>query len=289
MSYNFGLQHLKSTTMLSEDKIIALYCIVDDMLKGIHHHEDIRVRVSDSEVIATSFVAVLYFGGHLDNARQFMKMKGLVPAMLDKSRFCRRLHRLSDLLVEMFFQMGQYLKDVAGAADYSLDSFPVAVCDNVRIKRCKVISSEAFRGRHSAMGRYFYGVRVQVLTLAGIPVEFCLVPGRENDTHALRKLPLQVAPESCIYMDAGYTDYRAEDDAMDAEMIHLRVARKSNSKRRDEPSLRYIKETMRKNIETTFSELKAKMLRNIHAVTMQGFLLKVALFVIAFAFEKLVN
>ena len=60
-----------------------------------------------------------------------------------------------------------------------------------------------------------------------------------------------------------------------------------NSRRKDEPHIRYIKETMRKNIETSISLVKAKMLRNIHTVTMQGFLLKVALFVISFTFEKL--
>jgi hypothetical protein len=280
-------ENLKFTTMLSEGKIIALYCIVDDMLKGTHHYQDPRARVTDSEVITVAFVSVLYFGGHWDNAREFMKIKGYIPDMLDKSRFCRRLHRLSDLLLAMFYQMGQYLKDIAGASTYILDSFPVAICDNVRIRRCKIIQNEAFRGKHSAMGKYFYGVRVQILTLNGIPVEFCMVPGRENDTQSLRKLPLQVAPESWIFMDGGYTDYRAEDDAMDAELIRLMVGRKSNSKRKDEPHIAFLKERMRKSIETTISMVKARMLRSIHAVTLQGFLLKVALFVIAFAFERL--
>jgi hypothetical protein len=273
--------------MLSEGKIIALYCIVDDLLKGLRHREDIRTRMSDSEVITTAFVSVLYFGGHMDNAMHFMKMKGYVPTMLEKSRYCRRLHRLSDLLLSMFHAIGQDLKDMAGAADYVLDSFPVSVCDNVRIPRCKILKDKAFLGRHSAMSRYFYGVRVQLLTLDGIPVEFCMVPGRENDSQSLRKLPFQVAPESKIYMDAGYTDYRAEDDAWDAELIRLMVDRKANSRRKDEPHIKYIKKTMRKKIETTISEVKAKMLRSIHATTQQGFLIKVALFVIAFAFEKL--
>jgi hypothetical protein len=279
----------KLTLMLSDHKIIALFCIVDDMLKGFNHREDVRIKVSDSEIITTSFVAVLYFGGHLDNARHFMKMKGYVPAMLDKSRFCRRLHRLSNLLLRMFFDIGQHLKDMAGAADYVLDSFPVAVCDNTRIRRCKVLKSKEFLGRQSAMSRYFYGVRVQILTLNRIPVEFCMVPGRENDSVSLRKMPFQVAPESSIYMDAGYTDYRSEDDALDAEMIRLMVARKGNSRRADEPHVRFIKSTVRKQIETTISIIKAKMLRSIHAVTANGFLLKVALFVIAFAFDKLVD
>ena len=96
--------------MLSEDKIIALYCIVDDLLKSMHHYEDERVKVSDSEVITTAFVSVLYFGGHLDNARHFMKLKGYAPGMLEKSRFCRRLHRLSDFFtgaVLCFWQTAQ--------------------------------------------------------------------------------------------------------------------------------------------------------------------------------------
>jgi hypothetical protein len=273
--------------MFSDDKIIALYCIVDDLLKSMHHTEDAKVKISDSEVITTAFVSVLYFGGHLDNARNFMKLKGYVPGMLGKSRFCRRLHRLSDFLLTLFFHLGKKLKDIAGAATYRLDSFPVQVCDNIRIPRCKLLKGEVFRGKRAAMRRYFYGVRVQVLTLDGIPVEFCLVPGSENDVKALGKLPLDVAPESCIYMEAGYTDYLAEDDLFQAEGIIAMVGRKHNSKRKEEPHIGFLKQSMRKKIETEFSMMTAKMLRSIHAVTQQGFLLKVALFVIAFAFDQI--
>jgi hypothetical protein len=273
--------------MLSKDKIIALYCIVDDMLKGMHHREDARAQLNDAEIITTAFVSALYFGGNLENARHFMKMEGYVPKMLEKSRFSRRLHRLSELLISMFFQIGQYLKDIAGASDYVLDSFPVAACRNVRIQRCRILKGKQWHGRSPSHAEYFYGVRVQVLTLYGVPVEFCMMPGRENDFGALQRLPLQVAPESSIYMDANYTHYQSEEDAFDAEAISLKAARKSNSTKKDEPHARFLKTIMRKGIETTFSELKAKMLRSIHAVTEKGFLLKVALFVIAFAFDKL--
>lgn len=273
--------------MLSDAKVIALYCIVDDMLKAMHHYEDAKVRVSDSEVITTAFISVLYFGGHQDHARQFMQLKGYVPRMLDKSRYCRRLHRLADFLLTLFYALGKQLKDIAGASDYRLDSFPVAVCDNIRISRSKVLRGEHFRGKHVAMRRYFFGVKVQVLTLDGIPVEFCLVPGSEHDSQALGKLPFDVAPESCIYMDAGYTDYEREDDMFEAELIIAKVQRKNNSKRKDEPYVNFLKEHMRKAIETDFSQIKAKMLRNIHAVTQQGFLIKIALFVIAFAFYQI--
>jgi hypothetical protein len=272
--------------MLSDTKIIALYSIVDDMLKGLHHREDLKVRVSDAEVITTAFVSALYFGGHLDNARSFMRLKGYVPHMLEKSRFCRRLHRLSDLLFSMFYQLGQHLKDVAGAADYVLDSFPLQACERVRIGRCRLLKGKQWCGRSASLGRYFYGIKLQVLTLWGVPVELVLVPGKENDTQALAKLPLQVAPQSSIYMDAGYTCYPAEDLALEAEGIRLMIDRRSNSRRKDEPWVRFLKKAMRKQVETVFSEIKAHMPHSLHAVTEEGFLLKAALMVIAFAFEK---
>lgn len=274
--------------MLSESKIIALYSIVDDLLKGIHHQEPLNRKVFDSEVITTALVAGLYFGGHLDNARGFMKMTGLVPRMLDKSRFCRRLHAVTELLCSMFFQLGQHLKEVAGASDYVVDSFPVAVCDNIRICRCKLLRGEQWRGKQVSMRRYFYGVKVQVLvTSGGLPVEFCFVPGAESDVQALKKLPMTVAEESSIYADSAYTDYSIEDEMKEADFVQLMVQRKSNSKRKDEPWIRFLKEHMRKGIETTFSMLKALFLRKIHAVTFKGFLLKIMLFIVAFTLDKL--
>ena len=274
--------------MLSESKIIALYSIVDDLLKGIGHQEPENRKVFDSEIITTALVAALYFGGHLDNARGFMKLTALVPRMLDKSRFSRRLHGLTELLCSLFFQVGQHLKDLTGASDYVADSFPVAVCDNIRISRCKLLKGEQWRGKQVSMRRYFYGVKVQVLvTASGIPVEFCFVPGSESDVQALKKLPMSVAEESSIYADSAYTDYRIEDNMQEADFIKLMVQRKSNSKRKDEPWVRFLKEHMRKGIETTFSMLKALFLRKIHAVTFKGFLLKIMLFIVAFTLDKL--
>lgn len=276
--------------MLSETKIISIFCFVDDLLKGIGHREDKRRRVSDSEVITTAIVAALYFGGHQDHGRHMMKLTGMVPAMLDKSRFCRRLHQLEALICCLFFQVGHQLKTIAGASDYVVDSFPVAVCDNIRISRSKLLQGKQWRGKQCSMRRYFYGVKVQVLVTApqGIPVEFCFVPGSESDVKALTKLPMAVAPESTIDGDSAYTDYTIEEDSKEADGIQLMIQRKSNSKRKDDPWRRFLNEQMRKGIETTFSLVKALFLRKVHAVTFKGFLLKILLFIVAFTFNKLV-
>ncbi len=65
--------------MLTKDKIIGIFCFIDDLLKTSNHYEDSRRQVSDSEIITTAVVSSLYFGGHQDKARQLMKMTGMIP------------------------------------------------------------------------------------------------------------------------------------------------------------------------------------------------------------------
>jgi hypothetical protein len=274
--------------MLQEDKIIAVYCIVDDLLKGIGHHERSNRKMSDSEIITTALVSALYFGGNQDNGRGFMKMTGMIKGMLDKSGFCRRLHGLEALICSLFFQIGHHLKSMAGAAEYIMDSFPVAVCHNMRISRCRLLRGSQWRGYTASMRQYFYGVKVQVLTTSkGIPVEFCFMPGREHDITALGQLPLDVAAESRIYADNGYMNQQTEDEIWQAGQIKLMVQRRANNKIQDTPWIRFIKQYMRKPIETTFSGIKNLFPKKIHAVTAKGFFLKIVLFIVAFTLNKL--
>jgi len=49
--------------MLTKDKIIGIFCFIDDLLKTSRHYEDSRRVVSDSEIITTAIVSSLYFGG----------------------------------------------------------------------------------------------------------------------------------------------------------------------------------------------------------------------------------
>ncbi len=93
----------------------------------------------------------------------------------------------------------------------------------------KLIHSEQFRGYIASKKRYFYGVRVQLLTTkTGIPVEFVFLPGSANDVRALNALPLNLPPHSEVYADSAYTDYGAEDDLKPSETIELKVMRKKN-------------------------------------------------------------
>ncbi|GAA6619282.1 IS982 family transposase [Scytonema sp. NUACC26] len=271
--------------MLNE--IIAIYAITDDLLMAIGHKNDPRCEMSDAEIITTALIAAIFFHGNHSKACAYMKDHNLIPRMLEKSRFNLRLHRLSMLLNDLFHQIGMILKESSNCTEYLLDSFPVPMCDNIRIFHVKLIKSKEYRGYIASKKRYFYGVRVQLLTTkSGIPVEFVFLPGSANDVRALNALPLNLPANSEVYTDAAYTDYTAEDDLEKSARISLKAMRKKNSKRQDPPWEQYIKQSTRHYIETVFSSITCAFPKSIHAVTYEGFLLKLEAFIFSFTLQQ---
>jgi Transposase DDE domain len=269
------------------DEIIAIYAIVEDLLKALGHTEDIRVQMSDAEVVTSALVAARFFDGNQFLACQYLLEHGLMPQMLCKSRFSRRWHRLFLPLLDLFDYLGAIIKSLNSSSEYMLDSFPVAICDNIRIPQARLVSSENYRGYIASKKRYFYGIRVQLLsTTNGIPVEFVFLPGEANDTRGLKALPFNLPEDSIIYCDAGYTDYDAEDDLEQWDQVCLQVMRKKNSRRPDEPWIAYIKQHLRHPIETLFSQITQRFPKSIHAVTIDGFLMKILASIMVYTLES---
>lgn len=269
-----------------EDFTIAIYCFVDDFLKLGHPKAGGRRKMSDAEVITTALVAARYFGGNFTSALSYMRVhQGCqVP---DKSNYNRLLHRLTDKITGLFLTFGQALKYLNTSCTYLIDSFPVAVCRNIRIARCRLIQGAAYRGYNCAKREYFYGFKVQVITTAaGLPVEYFISAGSFHDNTAFQSMNIDLPTNSQLYADSAYTNYELEDYFKELENIDLLVERKSNSKRGDSPALTFIKKQMRKRIETTFSQINALFPRKIHATSPQGFLLKIVLFIFAFTLQN---
>jgi hypothetical protein len=269
------------------NEIIVVYALVDDLLKTIGHKEDIRSQMSDAEIITSGIVSAMFFGGNHALTCCYLKEHNLVPKMLEKSRFNRRLHRLSMLINDLFHQLGMVFKEITSETEYLLDSFPIAICDNIRIFDVNLIDSEDYRGYIASKKRYFYGVKVHILTTrSGIPVEFVILPGEANDVRGLGCLPFNLPSGSEVYADAGYTDYQAEDDLLDSQQISLHVMRKKNSKRSEPAWQSYLKQHIRHYIETVFSMITAQFSKFIHAVTYQGFILKIEMFIWSFTLKQ---
>jgi hypothetical protein len=269
------------------EQAIAIYCFIDDFLKTTGHKTDTHCKVSDAEIMTTALIAARYFYGNQTTARVYMKEQhGVV--MIDKSGFSRRLHSLEKQLISIFYALAEVLKELNTSCQYLIDSFPVAVCDNIRIASCKLLQGEAYRGKSASKRRYFYGFRVQVITTAdGLPVDYFISAGSFVDVTAFQSMPVSLPEGSQLYADSGYTDYRLEDLYQTCEHIQLKVCRKSNSKRQDTPYEAYLKNHYRKKIETVFSGITALFPRKIHAVTPKGFVLKIMLFLFAYTFNQL--
>jgi hypothetical protein len=269
------------------DRTLAIYCFIDDLLKAMQHCEDARCQFSDSEVMTTAIVAMLFFGGNFESARSFLHSSGMMPRMLSRSRLSRRLSRLSDLIEMAFHRLGLTIKELNLESRYSLDSFPVAVCDNIRIARCRLAQGSEFRGYLASKRRYFFGVRVQVIsTVAGVPVEFCVLPGRLSDIEGMAALPLALPIGADVAADAAYTYYEWEDALAQTDGVRLLVGRKANSKRRDVPVVHDYKQWLRRRIETVFGEIAKLFPKKIHATTLSGFILKISLFLFAYQIDK---
>jgi hypothetical protein len=275
-----------------DDTIITTYYLCDEFLKAIGHHDDQQVRLSTAEVMSVALVAATFFGGNVEASRSFLDEYGYIQKAISKSRFNRRLHAIdSSLWQELFDVLAEVFKQNNPDQSYVVDSLPVAVCDNIRIGRSKLYPlqehGEAFRGYIASKRRYFYGLRVHLVsTASGEPVEFTLAAASEADISLFKELKLELPEGAIICADKGYTDYHYEDLLEDVG-LHLKAQRRKRSKREMPAWVEFLSKPIRQYIETVFSKLSAMLAGKIHAVTPRGFELKIVCFLLAFSIQCL--
>ena len=54
------------------DTIITIYCLCDDFLKAMRHHDDPQSRLTTAEVMSVPLVAATFFGGEIEKTRRFL-------------------------------------------------------------------------------------------------------------------------------------------------------------------------------------------------------------------------
>jgi hypothetical protein len=297
-----------------KDTLVTVYCLCDELLKALEWTDDRQAQMTTAEVMTVALTAAAFFGGCHDRSRTFLHEHGYLPRMLSKSPFNRRWHAIPEHLWQaVIYSLAEILRaarDVRqreGGLEASeptsnddrealptpadlfpevalVDRCPVPVCDNIRIRRCRIYRGEAYRGYCASKRRYFYGLRVHlVLSLTGQPLEFVLAPGSHADLTVLRRMTLDLPEGATLLADKGYTDYGYEEILQDGQITLLPI-RKANAKRPFPAWIGYLQSVLRKRIETAFSQLTDLFPKSIHAVTARGFELKVACFVLAYAF-----
>ena len=264
-----------------EVQIITVYCLCADLLSAMSHKENEQCQVSDAEIMTIGIVAALYFGGNYTLARMMLKEQGYIPGMIGKSRFSRRIHRVKHHFETLFNTLAEVWKEENEGDIYVVDTYPLPVCDNIRIPRCKLYQDECYRGYKSSKKRYFYGLKIHMMvTKEGRPVELFLTPGGLSDTKGLEFFEFELPSGSLVIGDKAYNYYLIED-LLDTKEIQLCPIRKKNSKRPLEGWIQFFQHHYRQAAETAGSMIERLLPKSIHATSAPGLELKVALFCLA--------
>ena len=272
-----------------EDQIIFIYSICDDLLTSFGTNKVAQCKMNSAEVMTVAIVAALFFGGNFSKARLMLKSHNYIQNMLSESRLNRRMHEIDiSILQTIFHTIAQSFSDREENFVYLVDSMPIEVCMNVRSYRCRLLNGKQFIGFCKAKKKFYYGFKLHMITNSkGKPIEFIITPASVADITALKIMEMDLAPGSVVYGDKAYTDYTLEDYLAEIEKIRLIPDRKANLKRQHPGCVRYLQSVLRKRIETTFSQLVSLFPRKIHAVTSDGFLLKILVFVVSFSLKQL--
>jgi len=102
----------------------------------------------------------------------------------------------------------------------------------------------------------------------------------------MRNIFFDLPEHSIVYGNSAYTDYYNEQVCSEAADKKLMIARKSNTRLPYEPWKNFLTSDSRKRIETTFSQISSMLPKRIHAVTVDGFLMKVIFYIFVFTLNE---
>jgi len=264
-----------------EEKIITVFCLVDDLLKVIDVKDDVRAKISNAEILTIGYMAVRYFRGNYYNAHQFyLSMKPSYP--IDYSRFIRRLNSLNYAIEMVFKILSEVFYKTTDSKIYSVDSFPVEVCKTERSSSCNIYNHRDMKGYNSSKKRWFYGFKVHmVVTTDKEPVNCYISYANEHDATAAKKYLPAMKADSTVIGDKGYVSKKLES-FLSKFGVTLNAIQRSNM---GEDKDYFMKRKLRKKVETVFSIITGRFGNVIKATSIDGFLTKLKLFITSYSMD----
>lgn len=257
---------------MNDHLIVAVYVVLDDLLRLLGHRTHPLARTTDSEVLTVGVVAACQFQNHHERALCTLRAMGYLSGPLSISRFNRRFHALAhrlsaalDLLAAVF----------ATGEVFVIDSIPLPVCRRARASRCRKVRGGAYCGYCAAKREKFFGWRLHlVVTAQGIPVSFDLVPAAYHDLTPLHELMERVPGGAVVYGDKAYNS--ADDEAsLEGETGVRLVPRRRANMAANTLGEWYGLRRYRGMAETVNSQLAAWGVQRLHARTHEGWVCKV--------------
>jgi transposase len=246
------------------DHLTELYCLMDDFCKEfepvLHRHmvssgARKRRRATGLSLAELMTLLVLF---HQVRYRQFKQfylchasahLRSEFPRLPSYQRCVELMPRACGALAALF----ECLKGACSGISIA-DSTPIAVCDNLRIRRHKVFDGMAARGKSST--GWFYGFKLHaIINHLGELVSIKLTPGNVDDRKALKGMSVSSNLFGTLFADKGYlakwlTEYLAERGTALVTKVRKNMPKPEYSAF-DQAILR-----QRSLIETVFDELK---------------------------------
>jgi hypothetical protein len=253
--------------MLTQDKITEIYCIVDDFCKEFAQEiknlktlpdtgkkrRNRSCEMSDSEIIT---ILLLFHFGTFKNFKHYylhyigIHLKKEFPKQISYNRFVAIEHRV--FIPMMFFINTVCFGKCTGIT--FVDSTPIRVCHNKRIKRNKVFDGIAHTGK-GTMG-WFYGFKLHlVCNDKGELLSFCLTPGNVDDRDPRTLATLTKKLFGKLLGDKGYISSSLFETLFN-NGVHLVTGIRNNMKNRLMNFYDRIMLRKRSIIETINDELK---------------------------------
>lgn len=199
--------------------ITDIYCDVDNFLKGFtndlkklttissNRQRCRKSKLSYSEVMT---IMILFHSASFRNLKHFYNdfvckyLQKEFPELVSYGQFTR-------LQQQILLPLCAYLKTKTGKVTgiSFVDSTPIAVCKNLRIKRNKVFKGIAQRGK-STTG-WFYGFKLNIIVNElGELLNFSVTPGNYDDRKPLPTLAKGLVGK--LFADRGYLSQKLFDE-----------------------------------------------------------------------------
>lgn len=248
--------------MICIDKITEIFTIVDEFCKNFEQQTSsflIGKKSKRPSTMSTSEVITISLLFHLSGFRTFKHFYIFYVQKHMKSEFPKTVsyNRFVELQQSCVMPMTIFLKTCCLGACTGIsfvDSTPIRVCGNKRIRRNKVFKGLAQTGK-STMG-WFHGFKLHiVINDKGEILNFCITQANVDDREPLKNESFLKAVFGKLYADKGYISEKLQQ-LLFIDGVHLITNIKNNMKNSLLTMSDKIMLRKRSVIETVNDELK---------------------------------
>jgi hypothetical protein len=243
------------------DKLIFLFCSVDDFIKEIENQGLKRLGSSKKRgpksKLSLSEILTIYILYHSSNFRNFKSYylafkndyKEYFPNLVSYNRFVELIpYTLPVLTIYLYSLMKK-----PSIANF-IDSTSIKICKNKRIKRNKVFKGLARQGK-TTVG-WFHGFKLHIIVNEyGELLAFSITPGNVSDINPVFKMCEMFKIKGKIFGDKGYISSELFEKLFN-KGVHLFTTLRRNMKNKLMETYTKIMLRKRSIIETINDQLK---------------------------------